>query len=91
MASPLERLNMAGVFPRQMKEPVAAYYLSYSVEYFRQKWSDPSSGFPPPRREGRATYWLKDDIDRWLDQQYQLSSSPHDNDDDFEDFKKRFG
>lgn len=84
----LTRLAQAGVFPRQMKEPVAAFYLSYSVEYFRQKWADSSSGFPPPRREGRSTYWLKDDLDRWLDNQYQLTG---DNDDsDFESYQKRF-
>lgn len=86
--SALDRLSKVGVFPRQMKEPVAAYYLSYSTEYFRQKWQDPSSGFPPPRREGRSTYWLKDDLDRWLDRQYQLDDS---HDEDFEDFKARFG
>ena len=87
MPSPLERLAEVRLFPRQMKEPVAAYYLSYSVEHFRQKWQDTSTGFPPPRREGRATYWLKDDIDRWLDQQYQISRNLHD---EFETFKSRF-
>jgi predicted DNA-binding transcriptional regulator AlpA len=67
-----------------MKEPVAAFYLSYSVERFRQKWQDRSTGFPPPRREGRSTFWLKDDLDRWLDRQFQVSSQDDGPDSEFE-------
>lgn len=89
--SALGNLAKVGVFPRQMKEAVAAYYLSYSVEKFRQMYSDPSSGMPVPRREGRSIFWLKDDLDRWLDHRFGLSPPSHANDDEdrFEEFKAR--
>lgn len=79
-------LTKYGVFPRRMREDVAAFYMGWSTGHFRLLCADPNSGYPAPLREGNSKFWLKDDLDRLIDRQFHIRET--DNDNEFEEFKR---
>lgn len=92
IASSLDRLARVGVYPRRMREPIAAYYLGVSETQFRAGCE--RGVYPPSTQEGGMIFWLKDHLDQFIDRQFGVALPKAANDAEAEkkpDLKGRFG
>jgi predicted DNA-binding transcriptional regulator AlpA len=61
--------------PRGMKEQLAAYYVGLAATTFRKEVTEDRAP-KPIRLTGGRQVWLKDDLDKWLDQAAGKKPSP---------------
>lgn len=58
--------------PRRMRSAMAAYYMSVSESTFLARVR--AGTYPPGIKDGGVTVWLRDDLDRVIDRQFQVKA-----------------
>ena len=62
-----DRAAMYGFPPARMRDRMAAYYLGVSKT---ELWRNAGTTYPPPVKDGRSTFWLRKDLDAYLDSKH---------------------
>lgn len=59
--------------PRRMRADAAAYYMDVSKTTFLARVE--ANFYPPGRREVGGRFWLRDDLDSFVDRQFDVSKT----------------
>lgn len=65
-------LPMQGLSPRRLRKKAAAHYMGVSDSTFRKRVEE--GIYPPGRTEVGAKFWLREDLDKYIDRQFGITS-----------------
>ena len=65
-------LPMQGFSPRRLRKKAAALYMGVSETTFQTRVEE--GIYPPGKAEVGAKFWLREDLDRYIDRQFGITS-----------------
>lgn len=68
-----DRIARMPHWPARMGEDMAADFLGISAGMFRERWQ--SGDYPKPIRDGKRLLWSRRQLDRFVDAQFNLTTS----------------